>query len=517
MKRLFLVSLLTCFLGNRLLAQQKSRNITIDFKDEKGLFNQSFKECIGAGRANEGLRADWQQQLLIAKKECDFKYIRFHGVFHDDMGVYKENEEGTPIYNWQYVDKLYDLLLENNIKPFVELSFMPTALASGDRTVFWWKGNVTPPKSFDKYYELIKAFTQHLTDRYGVEEVKAWYFEVWNEPNHSSFFTGKKNEYFTMYKYAVKAIKEVCPQYKVGGPATAGCGWISEFLTYCKENEVPADFVSTHAYNVHGDLDEFGKKQLIMDKSPNSVINGVEYVDKKMKELKRNNLELHFTEWSSSYSPADAIHDTYQNASYVLNTLKNVEGITNSMSYWVFTDIFEEPGVPMTPFHGGFGLMNLQGIKKPTYYVYHYLNQLGKTELLNSDSSSWVCKEGNNIQMLLWDFSYPDQGKEYNQVYFRRNLPSIEKENITIEIKNLVDGRYNLEIFRTGYKHNDPFTAYYEMGLPSQITRQQVQELKEMSSDKPVIQELVKVKGGIYKSLIKLNENDICFLKLTKL
>jgi len=496
---------------------QQIRTIKIDFKQEKGLFNESFKECVGAGRANEGLRADWQEQLRIVKKECGFKYIRFHGIFHDDMGVYTEKEDGTPVYNWQYVDKLYDFLVEIGMKPFVELSFTPSALASGDKTVFWWKSNVTPPKSFDKYSKFIKAFTKHLTERYGENEVKTWYFEVWNEPNHPSFFTGNKADYLKMYQYAVKAVKSVSSDYRVGGPATSGCGWIPSFLNYCYDHTLPVDFVSTHAYNVHGGLDEFGKKQLKMDRSPNSVINGVKYVAKKIKESDFHSLELHFTEWSSSYSPADPVHDTYQNASYVLNTLKNVEGKANSMSYWVFTDIFEEPGVPVTPFHGGFGLMNLQGIKKPTYFAYHYLNQLGNIELVNSDSSSWACRRGNDVQLLIWDMTYPAQGKEFNKVYFRRDHPAKQKGIVNITVKNMVNGKYNFEIFQTGYRHNDSFTAYFDMGLPSQLTRKQVQSLKEISDDQPIKSERIRIKNGKMETSLNLNENDIYLIKLSKI
>lgn len=496
---------------------QHTRTINIDFNQEKGQHNKFFKECVGAGRANEGLRADWQQHLKLVKQACDFKYIRFHGVLHDDMGVYTETEDSTPVYNWQYVDKLYDFILETGMKPFVELSFMPTPLASGDKTVFWWKGNVSPPKSYEKYYDLIRAFAQHLTDRYGKNEVKTWYFEVWNEPNHGSFFSGGKEDYFKMYSHAVKAVRSVCSEYRVGGPATAGCGWIADILNYCSENSEPIDFIATHTYNVHGALDEFGKKQLKMDKTPYSVVKGVKYVDRKMKENGGDGLELHFTEWSSSYSPADPIHDTYLNAAFVLNTLKMVEGITTSMSYWVFTDVFEEPGVPKTPFHGGFGLINLQGIKKPTFYTYHYLNQLGNTELVNPDSCSWACKQGDNLQILLWDLSYPDQGNEYNQAYFRKEHPAKEKGTVEVKVENMEDGIYALLVYQTGYKHNDAFTAYYEMGLPSQLTRGQENYLKEISSDIPVRKEIVELKGGAFSTSLKLSENDIFLLKLDKI
>ncbi|MDP4189392.1 MAG: glycoside hydrolase, partial [Bacteroidota bacterium] len=164
----------------------KDRVIAVDFTKVKGPLNRMFKECIGAGRANEGLRADWQKQLAYVKKECDFRYIRMHGLLTDDMGVYREDKKGKPEYNFQYIDVLYDYLQSIGMKPFVELGFMPNALASGTKSIFWWKGNVTPPKDYDKWADLIRNLVRHFTERYGENEVKTWYFEVWNEPNLSS-------------------------------------------------------------------------------------------------------------------------------------------------------------------------------------------------------------------------------------------------------------------------------------------------------------------------------------------
>src|ERR1700712_5154157 len=162
MKRLFCLVLFNMLLVTVANAQVLPvRKITADVKNIAGKKVTVFNECIGAGRANEGLRADWQQQLAMTKKECDFKYIRMHGLLSDDMAVYREGSKGNPEYNYQYIDALYDFLLSIKIKPFVELGFMPSALASGKETIFWWKGNVTPPKDYKKWEDLIRNLTQH--------------------------------------------------------------------------------------------------------------------------------------------------------------------------------------------------------------------------------------------------------------------------------------------------------------------------------------------------------------------
>ncbi|HYX05217.1 MAG TPA: glycoside hydrolase, partial [Bacteroidales bacterium] len=189
-------SLLFILMAGIAMAQPKKANpsapvdrvISVDANNVKGPLNQMFNECVGAGRANEGLRADWQQQLSYVKKNCGFRYIRMHGLLTDDMGVFKIGRDGKPEYNYMYIDVLFDFLQSIGMKPFVELGFMPRALASGNQTIFWWQGNVTPPRDYEMWADLIQHLTQHFTDRYGVDEVKTWYFEVWNEPNLSPGF-----------------------------------------------------------------------------------------------------------------------------------------------------------------------------------------------------------------------------------------------------------------------------------------------------------------------------------------
>lgn len=499
--------------------QDQHRKITTDFRKEKGPFNRMFKECIGAGRANEGLRADWQQQLRLTKEQCDFKYIRMHGLLSDDMGVYREDRAGNPVYNYQYIDALYDFIIDIGMKPFVELGFMPSALASGNKTIFWWKGNVTPPRDYNKWEDLVKNLVMHFTERYGTEEVISWYFEVWNEPNLTGFWDGSQEDYFRLYKHAAKAIKSVHPQYKVGGPATAGAAWEPEMIDYCQKNSVPVDFISTHSYGVdQGFLDEFGGSGTVLSKDRLSVSRDVLHSRNEISKSPMPHLELHYTEWSSSYTPADPIHDSYHEAPYILEKMKQVGKTVNSMSYWVFTDIFEEAGPRFTPFHGGFGLLNTQGIKKPAFHAFALMNQLGETELANSDSLSWVCKKRNgDIQVLFWDYTYTLPDSTNNQDYYIKDLPAKNKGKVTVAISGIPPGYYQLETYRIGYRHNDPYTFYYQMNKPAQLTRKQVAFLKSQSDGRAVASETVKIDpSGNFSKEVSLNENDVWLFYLRK-
>jgi xylan 1,4-beta-xylosidase len=507
--------------GQNTKTKLPERVIGIDYSKEKGPLNTMFNECVGAGRANEGLRADWQQQLTYVKNECGFRYIRMHGLLTDDMGVYKEDRNGNPQYNYMYVDVLFDFLLSIDIKPFVELGFMPSALASGNKTIFWWRGNVTPPKDYNKWGALIKNLVQHFTERYGAGEVKTWYFEVWNEPNLSGFWSGTQDEYFKLYEYSVKAVKSVNPDYRVGGPATAGAAWEPEMIDFCVQKNLPVDFISTHSYGVkQGYLDEYGNSGTVLDKNPMSVSGDVLQSRREIANSPKPDLELHYTEWSSSYTPADPIHDSYHEAAYVLQKLKQVGNAANSMSYWVFTDIFEESAPRFTPFHGGFGMLNTQGINKPVFYAYQFLNRLGNIELENNDSASWVCKDTEgNVQVLAWDFTNTHPGDSVNnQEYYIRDLPSKEKGKLKIIIAGVPAGNYSLEVYKVGYRCNDAYTSYLDLNRPCQLSKQQVVQIKKLNNGSPLSADIIKVEAGsVFSKELDILENDVFFLNLIKL
>jgi len=494
-----------------------TRTIVADLRQTNGPLNTLFKRCVGAGRANEGLRGDWQRQLALARRECGFEYIRMHGLFTDDMGVYRE-EMGQPQYNWQYIDELFDFLQSIGMKPFVELGFMPGGLASGDRTIFWWKGNVTPPKNMQKWADFIRAFTLHVQERYGHDAVKTWYFEVWNEPNLDGFWAGTQQQYFDLYAATARAIKSVSTEYKVGGPGTAGCGWIQEFIHFSETNQAPVDFVSTHTYGVEsGYLDETATHGTALSRNPNSIFREVKLVRQQIAESAYPNLELHFTEWSSSYTPADPFHDSYHSAAYILEKLKHCGAAAQSMSYWTFTDIFEEPGPRWEAFHGGFGLMNQQDIKKAAYYAYQFLHRLGATELKTTDASAWICTDKiGGVQALVWDFTntFPDTNM-INQVYYKRDLPARPKDKVGLNIANLRAGKYIVETYKVGYRVNDAYATYRDLGSPNQLTKSQVAEIKSKNSGAPLEVCTVNIgRDGNFTQQFDLRENDVVLITL---
>jgi xylan 1,4-beta-xylosidase len=512
----------TCgFAAAQSVSPVPTRVIEADLSRTDGPHTQVPLMVVGAGRANEGLRADWQQQLAEVQKEIGFRYIRMHGLLHDDMGVYSEDAKGNPLYNFQYIDALYDALLAMKIRPFVELTFMPAKLASGEKTVFWWKGNITPPKDPAKWSGLIRALMAHWRERYGADEIRTWYYEVWNEPDISPFFTGTLDDYLSLYKTTAEAIKAECAECRVGGPASAmPYKYENEFVKYCAANHVPADFVATHAYGVtQGFLDQEGRAGTIIDPSPDAVSGRMKHSRELLQQSALPKLELHFTEWSSAYTPTDYMHDQYHQAAFILDKIKRATPYVDSLSYWTFTDIFEENGPRFTPFHGGFGMINYQGIKKPSFYAFKYLSYLGGVDVTDADAQSWITKKaGGQVEVLLWDYSpqVPPQGQD-DQKYYKQILPAQDKGRVHLVLSRAANGRYALQVFRIGYGVNDAYTDYLAMGAPSQLTPQQVRYLKQKNSGAAIATETISVKDGTIRYDLPLRTNDVYLLELTRI
>ena len=170
--------------GRAQQAAAAAERVTIDAHAAGHPFPHFWEQMFGSGRANLAMRQSYRDDVQRVKKITDFRYVRFHAILDDENGVYSQDAQGNPVYDWSYVDHIYDGLLDSGVRPYVEISFMPKALAAHmDYLGFWYRPIVSPPADYAKWDALITAFAQHLVERYGIDEVAQWYFEVWNEPN----------------------------------------------------------------------------------------------------------------------------------------------------------------------------------------------------------------------------------------------------------------------------------------------------------------------------------------------
>jgi xylan 1,4-beta-xylosidase len=277
--------------------------------------------------------------------------------------------------------------------------------------------------------------------------------------------------------------------------------------------------LSAHTYAVKtGAVDADGTALTISDTRPEAIIGRVRRSREMIDDSATPNLELHYTEWSSSYTPTDYIHDQYQSASFILEKLHETSPLAQSMSYWTFTDIFEENGPRFTPFHGGFGLLNYQGLRKPAYFAYRFLAQLGTEDIATEDSQSWITRDSRgSVQALFWDHTPIDTPPgENNQTFFRREQPAKPAPTTKLSIHGLKSGRYAVRIYRVGYQQNDVYTAYLHMGAPDQLTREQVATLQASTAGTPVETKIIKVTTGDFNQQFEMKQNDVVFVTLKR-
>ncbi len=444
---------------------QPSEIVVIDASAPTHPFPHFWEQIFGSGRAILSLRENYRDDLRRVKTITGFQYVRFHGILDDEVGIYDEDKQGHPLYNFSYVDQIYDGLLANGVRPFVELSFMPQKLASDKNAIhsFWYKPNVSPPGDYAKWDEMIRQFTKHLVDRYGIDEVSGWYFEVWNEPN-LDFWAGtpKQATYFELYDHTARAIKNINSRLRVGGPATAQAAWADTFISHCVENSVPVDFVSSHVYGNDSAQDVFGTNETIpRDKM---VCRAVKKVHDQIEASAKPTLPLIWSEFNASYMTEPTVTDASYMGPWLADTIRQCDGYVQIMSYWTFSDVFEEQGVVKQPFYGGYGLVAEDDIPKPAFAAFAVLHELGDERIsIGSDSALATRKKDGTRVVAIWNYVAPDE--------------SGGPKTVTLRFKG---GKLPVRatIRRVDSEHGDVHNAYEKMGSPRYPNQAQIAILR---------------------------------------
>ena len=494
------------------------RRIELDLARARDPLDRFFNDCVGSDYPGTLYRPDTLAQLKTAVDELGFRRLRFHAIFHDVLKTVTRDAQGRLVFDFAGIDRLYDALRERRIRPLVELGFTPQALATSGNKIFWWAGNTSHPKP-DDWVALVDAFVRHLLQRYGADEIRQWEFEVWNEPNLDGFWEhADQPAYFDLYTRTAKAIKAIDPLLKVGGPSTAGAAWVPEFLAHAKDTLTPVDFVTTHTYGVDaGFLDEFGVEDRQLSPSPDAIVGDARRVRAQIQSSHLPGLPLYLTEWSTSYNPRDKVHDSYMSAAYVLAKLRLSRGLVQSMSYWTFSDLFEEPGPPDAAFHGGFGMMTRDGLRKPVWFAYKYLAALRGRELPAADPSCWATTDAGDVCAVIWDWRNPDQ-KVSNRSFFGKPRPAHDLAPVPVSVRGLAPGRYRLSVYRTGYLANDAHTAWLNMGEPKDLDAAQLRRLQELTRDEPELAREVRVdRSGKFALQLRMRTHDVVQLRLERI
>ncbi|MDR1703849.1 MAG: hypothetical protein LBS19_04080 [Clostridiales bacterium] len=504
--------------------------------------NKHWQFCVGSGHAPLALRADYMKMLRFIHDELGICYVRFHGIFNDDMEPLNSLESLFPLkgaerfreLNFRKIACVYDNILDCGMKPFVELSFMPKLLASGDKQCFfYYKGNITPPADYGEWSRFIETFMRFLIGRYGETEVRSWYFEVWNEPDLWGFFSGTKEEYFKLYQATAEAIKAVDVRLRVGGPSTSASKWIHGFLSYCRENSVPVDFVSTHQYagdpvgmiDVNGLLEQnerphafqgFGSADLLKDLPDGDMLDALRYLlpDKSettdipdnvfrdnaaIVKKQARGLPVFYTEWNVNSTFSAYTNDTRKPAAYIVRAALDTEGNIDRSSIWCFSDLFEEFHNFPQEFHGGFGLLTNNGIPKPSFYALKLLDRLTGLRLdLGGGATAGeigiaAFRDEKTLQILL----------------FRQKMKNVRLEPHEAVITVETDERpLSAAYMRIDETHCNPLRVWEEMGRPDNLTRAEVKRLTEQTglTEEPLD---YAFSDGYARFSVKLGVNDV--------
>lgn len=468
-------ALLLMLPGTCAVSGQEAEEITIDAHASTTPFPHFWEQMFGSGRAALVLRSAYQDDLTAVKAITDVKYLRFHAILHDELGVYNEDEQGNPVYNFTYVNQIYENLLAQGVRPVVEISFMPKKLAFNPDALhpFWYKQNVSPPKSMERWDDLIRAFAQNLVEHFGIEEVSQWYIEVWNEPN-IDFWGGipRMESYFDLYAHTARALKSVSPRLRVGGPATAAAAWVPEFLSYAADNRVPVDFVSSHGYDDEPVERLLGKDQPLRDKDiieEDRTCAAVAKVRKQIDASATPHLPLLWTEWN--VPGKDRLRDTPYVGPALAEAIRACDGHVDMLSFWTFSDVFEEGGPAQRPFEGQFGLRATGGINKPSFYDFEVLHQLGNERIANPSHDVLVTRRPDgSLAIALWNLASVDEPPQ-----------SISTHHVRMHITGVAPNS-SVSMQQVDEDHGNVMKSYTAMGSPRYPTRAQAQKMNAASA-----------------------------------
>jgi xylan 1,4-beta-xylosidase len=462
---------------------------------------------VGTGRWGLALQQEYLDHLQAVQEDIGFRRVRGHGLFCDDLGIYRELEmDGKifPFYNYTYLDRVLDAYLQKGIRPFLELGFMPEKLKSGDQTVFYWKGNVTPPASYEQWAALITNTLDHMMERYGRDEVITWPVEVWNEPN-IPFWAGTMEEYFKLYDVSAAAVKKADPRIQVGGPAICGVEtekWLTAFFEHCLRNHTPLDFVTRHCYTANLPTQRGQYFHHTMNE-PTYMIEELKETHGYMRRYPSiADLPLHITEFNSSYSPLCPIHDTCFQAAYIARILSEAGEYADSYAYWTFSDVFEEMDVPLSQFHGGFGLMGFHSVRKPVFYAFQFFAKAGK-ELLYRDDNLTVTKDADRYLIIGYHWHDPRDGTAAPAVEYALTLPALDRRPQAVLLKKEVGGKFA-----------NPLRAWSSLGKPRTLTPAQGALLRDAARPLQTDGKLFAENGAYHLDLV-IPCNHLCMLEIT--
>ncbi|MCX8090197.1 MAG: glycosyl hydrolase [Verrucomicrobiae bacterium] len=458
-------------------------------------FAHTWAGMINVDQFRWFVRADMQEQLARAVVELGARHVRAVGMFDDEMRFYtvdpatwqQPREQRPPELNFQVIDYVMDALLERGLRPVFTTTFMPGALAATEATVFETGSRVSLPRDWALWEKLVTEAVRHAVARYGLAEVRQWYFEVWNEPNLRVFFDGEQKDFWQLWERTRAAIKSVDAALRVGGPSTARGEWLPEFLAHTAAAGCPPDFLITHVYNndgLFGALSPFdGPQEERASHSPHFAARVIRGVRKLLGELGYRG-EVHWNEWGRTWHPTDPLRETPVEAAWCVKTMAEVADQADCFAWWCLSDIYNQVGYQRSEFAAHYGMLSLHGLRKPVYVAHQMLNRLGNERVpVVGDGGeplahAIVTRRGAAWQALVYAFAETTEARATTVELILPNQPERPPR-----------------LTRLGARENNILAAWRAMGAPPYPSREQLKELRAVNTFAPAPADALRIES----------------------
>lgn len=335
-------------------------------------------------------RVDVLRQLELARDELGARHVRACAMYSPEMRVYTrvlvdwKNPDAAPRVNWQMVDLSLEMLLERGLKPVYTTCFTPPGFTDSQASCWPDRNPVGMPRDLEQWARFVADGVCHHARRFGLEELRTWLFECWNEPNLSSFFDGSREDFLRLWKHTWYAVKSVDEALMIGGPSTARGEWLEQFLDFCWRENVPPDYLISHVYNNDSESQPLcpfdGPAAHRVKDSPHFASGVIRGVASALREAGWSG-PMHWNEWGRSWFPHDPLKETAREAAFVVKTMTEVSQEADVFAFWCLSDIYDQAGFQASEFDGHYGMLSLHGLKKPAYFAHQLLCRLGRLRL----------------------------------------------------------------------------------------------------------------------------------------
>ena len=481
------------------VGQLENIHIETDFSASEKTFAHNFQQVCCVGTASDILLSEVQDMLRQVQNEIHFKYIKFHGLLCDDMMVYDETDDGTPVLSFTYMDKVMDFLQNIQLRPILQLSFMPRKLASKpNKSVFYVNYNTSAPKDVSKWNYLVEQTLLHLIKRYGLEEVLQWPICVWNEPDlgMEAFSFGDTEVFYEFYRQTYQIVKSVHPDFFWGTPSLSFAddavkAWDTAFLEYCNSHDCMPEFLNIHYYNdkldsMQWNVNENHPRPNRLRMEADAFTTHSIFIHDIVNQHFPKKVPIYLTEWNITANHRNLINDTCFKSCYIVKNILDTYNQLDAFGYWSLTDFMRELHPSPLLFHGGMGMFTNNGIPKPPYYAFKFLSKLGDTYLEKGDGYI-ITKSRNSLRILLYNYEHYNRlfasGELFDMTVTNRYTPFTMEQHkaFHMDIKNVPGSTARIQEHYVSQECGSSFDAWVRMGAPVNMYREEIDHLKQAS------------------------------------